>query len=212
MSWPKLNDQWKIIFILMQMSRSSRRWQEHQKKKKQIEGENLDSKTFPISRDFGPYSMVKDVGSQKVDITIGQLLAMVLLARRKLRKGLSISKIPKVPTPLNATTIEHECDPIINVQGNGLMLRGMLMNGRVRINVMTIPTMRYSGLKIDRLTLVTQMVNKRIVKLEKVIINVAITKLKVSTIVDFHVVLKENEAYPMIYGRPWLIKSHAKNY
>ncbi len=26
---------------------------------------------FPISRDSGPYSVVKDVGSQKADITIG---------------------------------------------------------------------------------------------------------------------------------------------
>ncbi len=113
---------------------------------------------------------------------------------------------------MNATTIEHECDPIINVQSNGLMLRGMLMDGRVRINVMTIPTMRFLRLRIDKLILVTQMANKRIFRLEKVIISVAITIMKVSTIVDFHVVLKENEAYPMIYGRPWLIKSHAKNY
>ncbi len=33
--------------------------------------------------------------------------------------------------------------------------------------------------------------------------------MRVSTIVDFHVVLEEDGAYPMIFGRPWLIKSHA---
>jgi hypothetical protein len=48
--------------------------------------------------------MVKDVGSQKVDITIEQLMAMVLLAQRELRKGLLTPKVPKVPTPLNAIT------------------------------------------------------------------------------------------------------------
>jgi hypothetical protein len=32
---------------------------------------------FLISKDFGLYSMVKDVGSQKANITIGQLVAMV---------------------------------------------------------------------------------------------------------------------------------------
>ncbi len=32
---------------------------------------------FLISKDSGPYSMVKDVGSQKENITIGQLVAMV---------------------------------------------------------------------------------------------------------------------------------------
>jgi hypothetical protein len=36
--------------------------------------------------------------------------------------------------------------------------------------------------------------------------------MKVSTIVDFHVVLKEDGAYPMILSRPWLTKSHVKNY
>jgi hypothetical protein len=36
--------------------------------------------------------------------------------------------------------------------------------------------------------------------------------MRVSTIVDFHVVLEENGAYSMILSRPWLTKSHVKNY
>jgi len=36
--------------------------------------------------------------------------------------------------------------------------------------------------------------------------------MRVSTIVDLHVVLEEDGAYPMILGRPWLTKSHARNY
>jgi len=72
---------------------------------------------------------VKDVGSQKTDITIGQLVAMVSSTRRELRKGLSIPKDPKVPTPLNAITTKRECDPIIDVQCNGSMLRGVLVDG-----------------------------------------------------------------------------------
>jgi hypothetical protein len=36
--------------------------------------------------------------------------------------------------------------------------------------------------------------------------------MKVSTIVDFHVVLEEDGAYPMTLGGLWLIKSHTKNY
>jgi hypothetical protein len=81
------------------------------------------------------------------------------------------------------------------------------------VNVMTIPVMRYLGLKIDRPASITlKMANKRIVRLEGVISNVVITVMKVSTIVDFHVVLEENGAYPMILSRPWLTKSHARNY
>ncbi len=64
------------------------------------------------------------------------------------------------------------------------------MDGGVGINVMTIPTMRYLGLKIDRPASVTlKMANKRVVRPKGVISNVVITVMRVSTIVDFHVVL-----------------------
>jgi len=97
---------------------------------------------------------VKDVGSQKTDITIGQLVAMVSSGQRELRKGLSTPKVPKVPTPL-IVIAERECDPIIDVQCNGSVLRGVLVDGGAKINVMTIPAMRYLGLKIDRLASIT---------------------------------------------------------
>ncbi len=87
------------------------------------------------------------------------------------------------------------------------------MDGGARVNVMTIPAMRYLGLKIDRPASVTlKMANKRVVRSEGVINSVVIIVTRVSTIVDFHVVLEENGAYLMILGRPWLTKSHARNY
>jgi hypothetical protein len=62
--------------------------------------------------------------------------------------------------------------------------------------------MRYLGLRIDRQASVTlKVANKRIVRPEGVISNVAITIMKVSTIVDFHVVLEEDGVYSMILGR-----------
>jgi len=105
--------------------------------------------------------MVKDVGSQKVDITIGQLVAMVSSARRELRKGLSTPKVPKLPTPLHAITVECKCDSIVDVQCNGSVLRGVLVDGGARVDMMTIPAIRYLGLKIDKPTSVTlKMANK----------------------------------------------------
>jgi hypothetical protein len=87
------------------------------------------------------------------------------------------------------------------------------VGGGARVNVMIIPAMRYLGLKTDRLALVTlKMANKRVVRPEGVISNVVITVMKVSTIVDFHVVLKEDGAYLMILSRFWLTKSHARNF
>jgi hypothetical protein len=78
---------------------------------------------------------------------------------------------------------------------------------------MTIPAMRYVGLKVDRPTSVTlKSVNRCVVRPKGVINSVVIIIMKVSTIVDFHVVLEEDGAYLMILGRPWLTKSHARNY
>jgi len=146
---------------------------------------------------------VKDVGLQKANITIGQLVVMVSSVRKELRKRLSTPKVPKVPTPLNAIAVKRECDLIIDVQCNGLVLHEVLVNGRVGVNVMIIPTMTYLGLKIDGPALVTlKMANKRVVRPEGVISSVVITLMRVSTIVDFHVVLKEDGVYPMILGRP----------
>jgi len=48
------------------------------KEKKKNRRRKFGFQNFPISRDFGPYLVVKDVGSQKLGITIGQLVAMVL--------------------------------------------------------------------------------------------------------------------------------------
>ncbi len=135
------------------------------------------------------------------------------LVRKELRKRLSTPKVPKVPTPLNAIATKRKCDPIIDVQCNRSVLCGVLADGRARVNVMTIPIIRYLGLKIDRLVSITlKMANKRIVRPKGVISNVVITVMKVSTIVDFHVVLEEDGAYPMILGMPWLTKSHVSNY
>jgi hypothetical protein len=93
------------------------------------------------------------------------------------------------------------------------MLRGVLVDEGAGVNVMTIPTMKYLGLKIDRRASVTlKMANKQIVRPEGVINNVVIPIMGVFTIVDFHVVLEEDGAYLMILGRPWLTKSHARNY
>jgi len=62
--------------------------------------------------------------------------------------------------------------------------------------------MKYLGLKIERLPLITlKMANKRVVKPEGLISNVVIIIMTVSTIMDFHMVLEEDGAYPMILNR-----------
>jgi len=77
------------------------------------------------------------------------------------------------------------------------------VDGKARANVMTILAMKYLGLKINRPTSITlKMASKGVIRLEGVVNNVAIIIMKVSTIVDFHVVLEENGVYPMILSMP----------
>ncbi len=81
------------------------------------------------------------------------------------RERLLRLKVLKAPTPLNAIIVERECDPIINVQCNGLVLCEVLVDEGIRVNVMTIPTMKYLMLRIGRPTSITlKMANKRFVK------------------------------------------------
>ncbi len=78
----------------------------------------------------------------------------------------------------------------------------MLIDGGARINVIIILAMKYLGLKIERLPLITlKMANKQVVKPEGLISNVVIIIMTVSTIMDFHMVLEEDGAYPMILNR-----------
>jgi hypothetical protein len=73
----------------------------------------------------------------------------------------------------------------------------MLVDG-IGSNVMTILAMRYLGFIIDRLALITlKMANKWVVMPKGVINSVVIIIMRIS-IVDFHVILKEDGAYPMI--------------
>ena len=153
------------------------------------------------------------MGVKKADITIGRLVAMVPSVRKELKKGLSAHKVPSIPQTLNTIAVQQEYDLIIDVRYNGSMLRGVLVDGGAGVNVMTIPAMRYIGLEIERPSSITlKMANKRICKPQGMISNVCINVLGISTAVDFHVVLEEDKSYPMILRRPWLTKSHIRNY
>jgi hypothetical protein len=106
------------------------------KEKKKNRRRRFGFQDFPISRDYSPYLVVKGCGIVESKHHHRTLVAMAPLARRELRKGLSTPKVPKVCTPLNAIAVERECDQIIDVQCNGSVLHGVLVDGGVGVNVM----------------------------------------------------------------------------
>ena len=120
---------------------------------------------FPISKNQGTYSILDDVRVKKVNITIGQLVAMVPSVRKEFRKGLSTHKVPSILQSLNTMPVQQDYDPIIDVGCNGSMLRGVLVDGGACVNVMTIPAMRYISLEIERPSSITlKMTNKKFYK------------------------------------------------
>ena len=75
---------------------------------------------------------------------------MVPFVRKELRKSLSGHKIQSVLQSLNTIAIQQEYNLIIDIECNGSMLRGVLVDGGTNVNVMTIPPKMYIGLEIKR--------------------------------------------------------------
>lgn len=122
-------------------------------------------------------------------------------------------KVPSIPRSLNTIVVEQFYDPIIDVGCNGSMLRGVLVDGGVCVNVIIIPAMKYIGLEIERHSSMNlKMTNNKICKWQGMIFNVCINVLGIFTAVHLHVMLEEDESYSMILGRPWLTKAHVCNY
>lgn len=93
------------------------------------------------------------------------------------------------------------------------MLKGVLVNDEIDVNMMTILAMRYVGLKIQRpLSITLKIINKRIYKLQDMISNISINVLRIFTTINFHVVLEDDGLYIKILSKSWLIKTHVQNY
>lgn len=104
---------------------------------------------------------MENVRIKKADVTIKQLIIIVLSICKKLKKNLPSHKVASVLQSLNIIAVQQEYDPIINLGCNGSMLRGVLNNDGADVNVMIIPTMRYIGIEIERPLLITLKMGKK---------------------------------------------------
>jgi hypothetical protein len=91
-------------------------------------------------------------------------VTIVLSIRKELRKSLFTHKVSYILQSLNTIVVEQEYDPITDVGCNISMLRDVLVNGGVSINIMIILAMRYIALGIESLSsIILKMTNNRIV-------------------------------------------------
>ena len=74
------------------------------------------------------YTILDDIGIQKTDITIEQLVVMISSIRKELKKGLSAQNILFFHL-IKKITHQQEYDLIRDVGCNGSMLRGVLVDG-----------------------------------------------------------------------------------
>ncbi len=103
--------------------------------------------------------------------------------------------------------------PLVEAVCHGIPLRGILVDGGARVNVMIVSTMENMGLQCDRQSKCNlRMANKEKVKPKGVIIAVNISVLKITTTLHFQVIRSEIGAYPMILGWLCLKRAHASNY
>ena len=72
------------------------------------------------------------------------------------------------------------------------MLRGVLMDGKVGVNVITILALKYIGPETERPSSISlKMTNKKICKPQSITSNMNINILGIFKVVEFHVVLKD---------------------
>ncbi len=121
---------------------------------------------------------------KKANITVGQLVAMFPIIKQDLQRGLNAHCIK--------TSHKKEVH-LVEVVCHGILLKGILVDGRIRMNVMTISTMETLGLQCDCLSKCNlHMANKERVKLKRVI-----TTFNIS---DFQVIRSVIRAHPMVFG------------
>jgi hypothetical protein len=99
-----------------------------------------------------PYFVITNLSTKKVDITVGQLVAMFLIIKQNLQRKLSAHCI-KTSYEKEDHLVETKfdsCAPLVEVVCHGIPLKGILVDGRTGMNVMTISIMETLGLQCDR--------------------------------------------------------------
>ena len=117
---------------------------------------------------------------------------------------------------MSTNLVEAEVDiysPQVDVVCNDLHVKNVLVDGGSTVNVISEVLMETLGLRRHRKSNFTVgMANKVSVKPEGVVTNVVVSVMGVSTALDFQIMKKSQTSYPMLLGRPWLKRVHAKEF
>ncbi len=175
----------------------------------------LGMQDFSIFARQMPYFVIVNLSTKKVDITVGQLVAMFPTIRWDLWRRLSahcIKALYEKKGPFGGSWIWFMC--IISGSGSPWNTFEGYFNGWRSWNKCydSFHNGNFGVAMWRPIKCSLRMVNKKRVKPERVITTINISVLRVTTTLDFQLIRSKIGAYPLILGRPWLKKAHASNY
>ncbi|OAE24162.1 hypothetical protein AXG93_2752s1770 [Marchantia polymorpha subsp. ruderalis] len=171
---------------------------------------------FSISSSQAKYDVVEDVGNQKANITVGQLIALNPAIRKELRGGLSSTRTKKRKskgkahmTNVGVGVVDAAASEVcthaskIEVRINGHDVSDVLVDGGSAVNAMSERLMQKLGMQPSRpSSIIVGMANKQKVRPLGVVDKVVVSVRGVQTLLSFQI-LKE-ASYDLLLGRPWL--------
>jgi hypothetical protein len=173
---------------------------------------NKRIKPIGIMHGVPAYDILEDLGNLKADISIKQLLGVAPQCRSSLQSNLVQRRARNM---VNEVTISpNPGAPMIDVTIDGILIRGVQVDGGSSVNLMNYDTMlslQLSGLHETRLVL--HMAHQSRIKPKGILLKVKTMISGLIYFIDFVVFqqLTPNTSYPILLGRPWLYQAKAKD-
>ncbi|MCO5551435.1 hypothetical protein L7F22_004938 [Adiantum nelumboides] len=161
---------------------------------------------------MSPYNLIEDLQAKGPSISWPQFFALCPQVRREMAKAIS-TRIPKKKgNVVRIAPVEMEdIVPTIDCFIKGTLVRKGLVDGGAQICIMTEATMHRLNLKIHKTPEVrVKMADNSKAKCLGMVRDVRVDALGVKQELDFYIMSSKGNGYPLILGRPWLIKMGAK--
>ncbi|MCO5574147.1 hypothetical protein L7F22_027927 [Adiantum nelumboides] len=161
---------------------------------------------------MSPYNLIEDLQAKGPSISWPQFFALCPQVRREMAKAISTCIPKKKGNVVRVAPVEMEdIVPTIDCFIKGTLVRKGLVDGGAQICIMTEATMHRLNLKIHKTPEVrVKMADNSKAKCLGMVRDVRVDALGVKHELDFYIMSSKGNGYPLILGRPWLIKMGAK--
>lgn len=166
---------------------------------------------FSMGHGMTPYDVIKDMQGKGPDITWPQFLALCPQIRREMARSISARVKPSMrktsTVKIAPVKAEEDIVPILDCYIKGRLVKKGLVDGGAQICIMTENVMHKLGLRIQEVPEIkVKMADNSKAKCLGLIKNVKVEALGIKREVDFYIMSAKGNGYPLILGRPWLMK------